>query len=149
MACAPSDDSDQPGHPPSLIRVFAVRMKKAWVLSYALRAQRRLIRLDGCPGWSVSPLSAEPFCWFCDEAAQIGNERIKVARNEKFTKHKWVKTFDFTQVCRTSNVGLLSWQTLQIQFAAASVQGLYCLHTGCSIRNKVRIKNYTPTPDTP
>ena len=26
---------------PSLIRVFAVRMKKAWVLSYPLRAQRR------------------------------------------------------------------------------------------------------------
>ena len=32
MACAPSEDSDQSGHPPSLIRVFAVRMKKAWVL---------------------------------------------------------------------------------------------------------------------
>ena len=29
-------------HPPSLIRVFAVRMKKAWVLSYPLSAQRRL-----------------------------------------------------------------------------------------------------------
>ena len=26
MACVPSKDSDQPGHPPSLIRVFAVRM---------------------------------------------------------------------------------------------------------------------------
>ena len=25
MTCAPSEDSDQPGHPPSLIRVFAVR----------------------------------------------------------------------------------------------------------------------------
>ena len=25
MACAPSEDSDQPGHPHSLIRVFAVR----------------------------------------------------------------------------------------------------------------------------
>ena len=25
--CAPSKDSDQPGNPPSLIRVFAVRMK--------------------------------------------------------------------------------------------------------------------------
>ena len=25
MACAPSEDSDQPGHLPSLIRVFAVR----------------------------------------------------------------------------------------------------------------------------
>ena len=23
MACAPSEDSDQPGHPPSLIKVFA------------------------------------------------------------------------------------------------------------------------------
>ena len=33
MACAPSEDSDQPEHPPSLIRVFAVRMKKPWVLS--------------------------------------------------------------------------------------------------------------------
>ena len=40
--CAPSEDSDQPGHPPSLIRVFAVRMKKAWVLSYPMSAQRRL-----------------------------------------------------------------------------------------------------------
>ena len=26
MACAPSEDSDQPGHPPSLISVFAVRL---------------------------------------------------------------------------------------------------------------------------
>ena len=40
--CAPSEDSDQPGHPPSLIRVFAGRMKKAWVLSYPLSAQWRL-----------------------------------------------------------------------------------------------------------
>ena len=40
--CAPSEDSDQPGLPHSLIRVFAVRMKKAWVLSYPLSAQRRL-----------------------------------------------------------------------------------------------------------
>ena len=56
--CAPSEDSDQPGHPPSLIRVFAVpdqpghppslirvfavRMRKAWVFSYPLSAQRRL-----------------------------------------------------------------------------------------------------------
>ena len=42
MTCAPIEDSDQPGHPPSLIRVFAVRMKKAWVLSYPLSAHRRL-----------------------------------------------------------------------------------------------------------
>ena len=66
MACAPSEDSDQPRHPPSLIRVFAVRMKKAWVLSYPLNTQRRLIRLGGCPGWSESSLGAQPqlvFSW--------------------------------------------------------------------------------------
>ena len=40
--CAPSEDSDQPGHPPSLIWVFAVRMKTAWVLSYPLSAKRGL-----------------------------------------------------------------------------------------------------------
>ena len=42
MTCAPSEDLDQPGHPPSLIRVFAVRMKKPWVVSYPLSAQPRL-----------------------------------------------------------------------------------------------------------
>ena len=40
--CAPSEDSDQPGYPPSLIKIFAVRMKKAWVFSYPLSAQQRL-----------------------------------------------------------------------------------------------------------
>ena len=39
---APSEDSDQPGHPPSLIRVFAVRMKKPWVFSFSFSVQRRL-----------------------------------------------------------------------------------------------------------
>ena len=39
--CAPSEDSDQLGYTPSLIRVFAVRMKKPWVLSYTFSAQRR------------------------------------------------------------------------------------------------------------
>ena len=69
--CAPSEDSDQPGHPPSLVRVFAVRMKKTWVLSYPLSAQRRLIRLGGCPGWSESLLGTQSLCWFCHVAAHL------------------------------------------------------------------------------
>ena len=40
--CPTSEDSDQPWHPPSLMRVFSFRMKKAWVLSYPLSTQRRL-----------------------------------------------------------------------------------------------------------
>ena len=59
--CAPSEDSDQPGHPPSLIRVFAGRMKKA----------KALIRLGGCPGWSEASLGAHSFCWFCHVAAHM------------------------------------------------------------------------------
>ena len=69
MACVHSEDSDQPGHPPSLIRVFTVHMKKAWVLSYPLSAQRSLIRLGRCQCWSL--LGAQSFCWFSHEAAQI------------------------------------------------------------------------------
>ena len=45
--------SDQPGHTPSLITALAVRLKIPWALSYPLSAQRTLIRLGGCPGWSV------------------------------------------------------------------------------------------------
>ena len=41
MKYAPSKDSDQPVHPPSLI-VFAVHMKKPWVLGYPLDAQADL-----------------------------------------------------------------------------------------------------------
>ena len=71
MACAPSEVSDQPGHPPSLIKDFAIRMKKAWVLSYPLSTQRRLIRLGGCPDRSESSRGARSFCWFCHEAAHF------------------------------------------------------------------------------
>ena len=67
MAYGPSEDSDQLGHPSSLIRVFTVRMKKAWVFSYPLSAQRKLGSLathwvhsedSNCPGWSESLLGA-------------------------------------------------------------------------------------------
>ena len=66
---APSEDSDQPGHLPSLIRVFAVHMKKHWVLRYPLSAQQGLIRLGGCPGWSMSLLGAQSLWWFCHVVA--------------------------------------------------------------------------------
>ena len=85
MACVPSEDSDQPGHPPSLIRVFAVRMKKPWVLSYPLSAQQRL--------WSdwadaqtdlVLRWAHRSFCWFCHAAAQIPNTCWHAALEGKF-----------------------------------------------------------------
>ena len=44
--------------------VFAVHMKKAWVLSYPLSVQWRPIRLGKCPGWSESSLVACHFVGF-------------------------------------------------------------------------------------
>ena len=49
-ACAPSEDSDQPAHPRSLIRVFAARLKTLWLFGYPRSALRRLIRQCGCAG---------------------------------------------------------------------------------------------------
>ena len=72
VSCAPSETSDQPGHPPNLIRVFAVRMKKTLVLSYPLSSQRRLwsdwadAQADLSLRWAH-----RSFCWFCHEAALI------------------------------------------------------------------------------
>ena len=42
MTSVPREDSDQPGHPPSLIREFTVVMKKPWVISYPWSTQRSL-----------------------------------------------------------------------------------------------------------
>ena len=72
MARAPSKTSDQPGHPPSLIRVFAIRLKKARILSYPLIAQQRLwsdwadAQADLSLRWAHTP-----FCWFCHDAAHM------------------------------------------------------------------------------
>ena len=59
---------DQLGHLPSLNRVFAVGMKKAWVLSYPLSAQRRL-----WSDWADAQVDLSlrcahmQVCWFCHE----------------------------------------------------------------------------------
>ena len=67
----PSEDSDQPGHLPSPIGVFAVRMKKPWVHSNPLSIQQRhwsdwadaghfvgfvKLWLINCALWSKNPL---------------------------------------------------------------------------------------------
>ena len=84
MICAPSEDSDQPGHLPSLIRVSIVRLKQTWALSYPVSAQRRLwsdwmdaqadLRLWSDWADAQADLSLrwaqKSFCWFCHEVAQ-------------------------------------------------------------------------------
>ena len=69
VVCAPSEDSDQPGH---LIRVFAVRMKKHLVLIYPLSAQQRLWSDWADPQADLSLRWAHmPRCWFWHVADHI------------------------------------------------------------------------------
>ena len=71
VTCAPSKDSDQPGHPPSLIRVFAVRFMGGSGPKLSLGRQRRLIRLGRCPADLSLRWSHRSFCWFCHVAAHL------------------------------------------------------------------------------
>ena len=64
MTCVLSEDSDQPAHLHSLIRVFAGDLKKHWVLGYPLSVEWRLTRLHCYAGWSLSSQSARVFIGF-------------------------------------------------------------------------------------
>ena len=72
LTWAPSQDSDQSGHPPSLFRVFAVHRKKAWVLSFPVSAQRRLWSdwVDAQADLSLC-WAHMSFCWFCRATVQM------------------------------------------------------------------------------
>ena len=67
----PNKDSDQPGHPPSLIRDFTVRMKKPWVLCFPLSEQRRLIGLADAQADLSLHWAHRSFCWFWHGATQM------------------------------------------------------------------------------
>ena len=94
--CAQRRLSDQPGHLPSLIRVFAVRMKKTvrlqkhWILSYPLSAQRRL--------WS--DWAHMSVCWFCHEAAHF--QLITMVEIQKRTRDEMVKPHLNVWLCRSN-----------------------------------------------
>ena len=75
MICAPSEDSDQTWHPPSLpslIRVFAVRSMGSWGPDVSSCGQRRLwsdwadAQADLSLRWAHMP-----FDWFCHEVVQM------------------------------------------------------------------------------
>ena len=61
MVCVPSKDSDQPGHLPSLIRVFTVHSVGSWAPNVSSCGQQILWSdwVDGRPGWSESSLGAK------------------------------------------------------------------------------------------
>ena len=85
MICAPSEDSDQPGHPPSLNIVFAVRLKKARILRYPLSAQQ-ILWSAWASDWADAQADLSlrwaqmPVCWLCHDAAHLFRLSILFAR---------------------------------------------------------------------
>ena len=65
---APSEDSNQPGHPPSLISLHCPIEESLGALLSTERTAKTLIRLGGCPGirpvWSETSLGAHSFVGF-------------------------------------------------------------------------------------
>ena len=58
MTCAHSEDSDQPGHPSSLIILRCPHEETLGPQLPIERPAKTLIRLGGCPGWSEYSLGA-------------------------------------------------------------------------------------------
>ena len=82
MTYALSEDSGLSGHPPSLIKVFAVCMRKHWVLSYPLSGQRRL-----WSDWAGLSLrwKDRPYCWFYHAVAQLRSKQDGYHKVRKLT----------------------------------------------------------------
>ena len=70
--CATSEDSDQPGHPPSLIGVVAVREMDSYGPKLSSRGPRKLWSDWADTQADLSLLWAHmPFCWLCRALAQM------------------------------------------------------------------------------
>ena len=78
--------------------VFAVRMKKAWVLSYPL---------SGWPGWSESSLGAHTFCWFYHVAAHFTLSYIPDKKKKESYTVKQLSIFLIDCKCYTSFVYII------------------------------------------
>ena len=57
-----------------------------------MRTAKTLIRLGGCPGGSESSLAAQPFCWFCHDAAHfyLMLMTIVLFRKMQFSELQWI-----------------------------------------------------------
>ena len=73
MTCASIEDSDQPGHPPSLISLGCVLNGKLRTQDFYMRTAKTLTKADLC-----LCLAHRSFCWFCHEAAHLTGYLLRI-----------------------------------------------------------------------
>ena len=115
--------TDQPRHVPSLITVFTVCMKKAWVLSYPLSASEDSDQTGQMPGWSEFLLSAQSFC--CCTCFSMGDLSVQVS----------IRFFVHPSVCPSVNIypGCLVSATLTVLYQSFwNFAGVFIMVWGCA-----------------
>ena len=105
LTCVPSEDSDQPGHPPSLIRLCCPYEERLGPYLHIKRSAKTLLRLDWLwPGWFESSLVHISFCWFCHEMAHLvfyKEQRGSPSRKYQLTFHFYnlVSNYFRSRIC--------------------------------------------------
>ena len=106
MTCVPSEDSDQPGHQPSLISLRSPHEETFGPWLPIEHTAKTLIKLGGCPGWYESLMGAQVIClvlwcsgWYIN-AFEPAHEIMAL-----FVLHKFILQ---TPMCRHP-VGLDVW----------------------------------------
>ena len=104
MACGPSEDSDQPGHPFGLVSLRCSHEESLGPWLPTERTAKTLIRLGGCPGWSESSLGAHAILlvlsWGCSFDILIGDHKsmyrvpdyLNLEANSVFWQEVWLFT---------------------------------------------------------
>ena len=98
--CAPSEYSDQTGHPPSLIRVRCPHEESLGPWLPIERTAKTLIR-RGCPGWSESSLGAV-ILLVLSWGGSFWVVQVKKSRGRKMCESRYRKVWIVPKICRHS-----------------------------------------------
>ena len=135
MTCASSEDSDQPGHPPSLIRVFAVHTKKHLVLGHPSAYSDDSGQTEPMPRLISLRRARRSFCWFCQ--AQVVNSGRAAEPHKTHTMihnkiTKWIVTMWAATWQNQQNRPVWSESSLCAQWVAKDPSFLHDADSGDS-----------------
>ena len=135
LTCAPSVDYDQPGHPPSLIRAFAMRSMGSWQPKASPCRQRRLWSdwVDAQAELSLHWVHIS-FCWFCRTVTQLFL-RLKIQFDPSLVSKDRFWNMDKVKYRTNKQVRYILQSVQALRYILHSVQDLrYILHSVWDLR---------------